>query len=88
MLAPGAHTFLRSGSPVIGALFVAQERVFELHHARVGKQERGVVGGHEGRRGHDGMPVLGEELQEPRAYLTTGHVLHIEPPERIKSANR
>ena len=43
MFAPGAHATLRGNRPDIAALFNTQETVFELVHAGVGKQQRGIV---------------------------------------------
>jgi hypothetical protein len=47
MLAPGAHTLLAGGGASVIPLFLSQEDAFELHHAGVGEQQRGVVGGHQ-----------------------------------------
>jgi hypothetical protein len=45
VLAAGADAFLRRGGAGVVALLLAKEDVLELVHARVGKQQRGVVGG-------------------------------------------
>ena len=43
VLAAGAHALLRSGRALVVAPLRAQKEVFELVHARVGEQQRGVV---------------------------------------------
>ena len=48
VLAAGAHAALGRGGAPVGALLAAQEHVLELHHAGVGEQQGGVVGGTSG----------------------------------------
>ena len=45
VLAAGADAFLRSGGAGVVALLGAKKEILELVHARVGKQQRGIVGG-------------------------------------------
>ncbi len=45
VLSPGPNTLLTGSGPEVVTLFLAQEDALELDHARVGKQQRGVVGG-------------------------------------------
>jgi hypothetical protein len=47
VLAPRADGLLRRGSPRIGPLLDAREDVLELHHARIGEHQRGVVARHQ-----------------------------------------
>src|SRR5271163_3035549 len=47
VLAAGADAFLGSGGFVVVAFFEAEEDVFELVHASVGKEEGGVAVGYE-----------------------------------------
>ena len=47
MLAAGAHAALRRGGPLVGSRFFAGEYIFELHHARIGEEQCGVVARHQ-----------------------------------------
>ena len=47
MLAAGTHAFLRAGGAGIGALFSTGEHILELHHARIGKHQGGVIARHQ-----------------------------------------
>src|SRR3546814_10324600 len=60
VLATRAHAFLRGGGTAVGALLVAGEDVLELHHARVGEQQRRIVARHQ-RRGRHGLVARSEE---------------------------
>ena len=64
VLAAGAHALLRGGGAAVGPLFHAGEDVLELHHAGIGEHQGRVVARHQGRRRHNGVAVLGEELEE------------------------
>ena len=64
VLAACAHAALRGGGALVGARFLAEEDVLELHHARIGKQQGGVVARHQRARGHHGVAALGEKFQE------------------------
>ncbi len=64
MLAAGAHAFLRSGRLVVVALFEAEEDVLELVHARIGEQQRGIVGRNERRRMHLAVSLLDKKVQK------------------------
>ena len=72
MLAAGAHAFLHRGGAAIGPLFRAREQVLELHHARIGEQQGGVVARHQRRGRHHGVAALGEEIQESGCGRRTG----------------
>ncbi len=50
VLAAGADAFLRRWSRAVGALFRAGEDVLELHHARIGEQQRRIVARHKRAR--------------------------------------
>ena len=52
VLAPCSDAFLRRGGARVIALLHAQENILELIHPRIGKQQRRVVGGNQGRRSH------------------------------------
>ncbi len=72
VLARHAHTLLRVHGAGVGTLVRAEEDVLELHHARVGEQQGGVPAGDKGHRGHDGMSVPDEEVNEGLADLVAG----------------
>ena len=59
------------GARVRAGLGAGQD-VLELDHARVREQERRVAGRDEARAGHDGVPALGEEVDEPATDLGGG----------------
>ena len=48
MLAPRAHTALTASRADIGARFCAEERVLELIHTGIGKQQGRIVGRNQG----------------------------------------
>ncbi len=76
VLAAGADAFLRSGGALVVALLDAEEDVFELVHACVGEEQRGVVGGDE-RGGVDAAVALGlKEAQKSFADVVAGAGLH------------
>ena len=74
VLAAGADALLRSGGARVIALFEAGEDVLELVHARVGEEQRGVVGRHQRRAANDAMAVGREEVEERLADLIPCHV--------------
>ena len=47
VLAARAHAALRGGGALVGARVTPEEHVLELHHSRIGEQERRVVARHE-----------------------------------------
>src|SRR5438270_12276160 len=74
VLAAGAHAFLGGGGATVGPLLGTGEHVLELYHARIGEHERRIIARHQGRRGHDLMPLLLEEVEESGADLRkAGH---------------
>ena len=72
VLARDAHALLRGGRGLVVAHLLAQERALELHHARVGEQQRRVAL-RDQRRARD-APVSAalEEAQEALADLARG----------------
>ena len=64
VLASGAHAFLRGGGAGVVAVLEAEEDVFELVHAGVGEEQRGVVGRDERRGVDDLVSLLLEEAQK------------------------
>jgi len=67
VLAAGAQAALHISGARVAGLLAAEEHVLELHHARVGEQQRRVVGRHQRGRGHDAVPALTEEFEEAAA---------------------
>ena len=65
VLAAHAQTLLGSRRTPVGADLLSQKTLLELHHARIGEQQRRIVARHKGRRGHHGMPLSLEEVQIP-----------------------
>ena len=74
VLAAGAHAALAAGRAHIGPRISAEEGVLELVHARVGEQQRRVVGGHQRATRHAGVPLLLEIGQKGLANLTRSHM--------------
>ena len=72
VLAAGAQAGLYRGRAHVGALVGAEEHVLELHHARVGEHERGVVARHQRAGRHHGVALGGEEVQEGLADVGNG----------------
>jgi hypothetical protein len=70
VLAACAHRALRSRRAHIRPLFLSQEHVLELHHARVDEQQRRVARRHERTRRHHGMALGAEVLEKAGANLT------------------
>jgi hypothetical protein len=76
MLAADAHTLLRGGGAVVGALLHAQEGILELIHAGVGQEQRRVILRHQAAAGDDLMTVLVKEIQKKLADLAGRQVFH------------
>ena len=72
VLACHAHTLLRVDGAGVGFLVGADEHILELHHARVGEQQRGVPAWDKRHRRDGGMSVLDEEVYEILADLVAG----------------
>ena len=73
VLAAGAHAALRTRRARVAAALLAEEYVLELHHAGVGEQQRRIVARHQRARGHDGVAMALEELQERSPQLGAAH---------------
>ena len=73
MFAARAHAFLRSGGTRIVALFHAGKGVFELVHARVGKQQRGIVRRDQRRAAQHAVAAGGKEVEEKLSDFVTCH---------------
>ena len=75
VLATRAHAFLGARGAGIGALFDAGEDILELHHARIGEHQCGIVAGHEGRGLDHGVPRVREILKKCRPdFVDAAHV--------------
>ena len=73
VLAAGADAFLGGGGARVVAFLLAQEDVLELIHARVGKQQRGVVVRHERGGAHRTMSAGGKKVKKGLADFVAGH---------------
>ena len=69
VLAARPQTGLHRGRAHIRTLVLAQKHVLELHHARVGEHERGVVAGNEGTGGHHGVGAGCVKVQKALPYV-------------------
>ena len=77
VLAAGAHAFLRSGGAGVVALLQSQKNVFELIHACVREQQRGIIRWHQRRGMHLLVPFLHKEVEELAAdFRPSQHVSH------------
>ena len=100
MLAAGAHAFLAGGRPTYSALLRAEEEIFELVYARVGEQQRRVIGRHQRRGVHPAVPLRLKKAQKQLAYLVPCAKFHgffsvialgpraSAPPRRVSASNR
>ena len=74
VFATDTQALLRSHHARRGCLPIAEEDVFELHHPRVGEQQRGVLLRHERTTRHVQVVPPFEELDEPRSNLAGFHI--------------
>jgi len=74
MLTTGAHAALRGGRARIISPVLAKKDVLELHHARVGEEQRRVVTRHERTRGDDSVATALKEIEEGAAHIGGAHV--------------
>ena len=74
MLAPRPDALLRVGGArrIVRGCFRAEEIGHELVHPRISKEKAGRLR-KEGRRGHDAVLLLLEEVQEALANFRGGH---------------
>ena len=73
MFAARSHAALRRSRAVIGALVLAEKYVFELHHARVGEEQGGVVTGHQRAGGDNLVAVTSKIIEKALADFGAGH---------------
>ncbi len=69
VLATRTHAALAARRTHVAAFLLAQEHVLELHHARIGEEQRRIVARHERARGHDRVGLLAEVLQEQASQV-------------------
>ena len=81
MLAARPHALLRRRRARVVALLAPEEEVLELVHARVGEEQRRIVGGHERGGRHARVALFLEERQERLADLPGGPVGSLHGPE-------
>ena len=73
VLARDPHALLRINRAGVGPAAQAQENVFELVHAGVGEQQRGVVVRHQRGAGHNSVSLADKEIKELLANRGAGH---------------
>ena len=71
VLSAGAHAFLHGNRALVIALLESKEHVFELVHARIGKEQSRVANGHKRRAAHNAMSVLREVIQKCTANFVS-----------------
>ncbi|MPM72281.1 hypothetical protein SDC9_119254 [bioreactor metagenome] len=69
VLAARAQAGLHRCGAVVRALVFPEEHVLELHHARVGEHQRGVVARHQRAGRHHGVPLGSKKVQERLANI-------------------
>jgi len=57
-------------------LSVPRNNILELHHARIGEEQRGIPARHKRRRWHSRVSMLDEEVNEGLADFRTGQFFH------------
>ena len=77
VLAAGANAFLRRGGARVVALLGPEENVLELVHARVGEEQRRIVGRHQRRRVHAAVALGLKEAQKQLANFVSRTELHV-----------
>src|SRR5262249_48665188 len=87
VLASRPHALLRGGRAHVVARLLAEEHAFELDHARVGEEQRRVLGGHEGRRAHHGVAVTREVIEKLLAELWAVQGHHYPGGRRVRSGS-
>jgi hypothetical protein len=71
LFATRPDAFLRSGGAQIFAFLQSQKRVFELIHPRIGKKQRRIVGGDQGRTLDHPVSVIFKIFQEVLSQLVS-----------------
>jgi hypothetical protein len=74
VFAARANALLGGRGARVIALFAAQEYVFELVHARVREEQRGVMGRDKRRRGQHAVGAGGKELQKSGSDFAGFHI--------------
>jgi len=69
VLAAGPYAALRGSRPGIGTPLQVQEDILELHHARVGEQQRGIAGRHQAAAGYYLMILGGKKIEKGLANV-------------------
>jgi len=67
VLSSHTHTLLRVNGAGVGFLVGADEDILELHHARVGEEQRAIPARDKRHRRHGGMSMFDEEVYESLA---------------------
>ena len=73
MLAAGSQTFLRRAGAHVIAFLESKKDIFELVHAGVGEEQRGIICRQKRAGAHTRMAVPLEVLKKFFANLVTGH---------------
>jgi hypothetical protein len=71
VLAAGADALLGGGGAHVLPALLPEEHRLELHHARIGEEQGGVLGGHKRGRSDHSVAVAPEVLEEALAKLVT-----------------
>src|SRR6185503_18094437 len=75
VLAAGPHAFLRRRGPAVGAALCASKHILELHHARIGEHQGGIIARHKRGRRNNLVSLRLEKIKKSRAYLgKAGHL--------------
>ncbi len=74
VLAAGAYAALRGGRPPVRPRLQTEEDILELHHAGIGKEQRGVIARDEVAGGDYAMPIFGKVIEKG---LTNQFRLHV-----------
>jgi hypothetical protein len=64
VLAACPDTPLRRDGPDVRTLLATQKGILELHHARIGEEERGIIGRNQGTRSNALVSALFKKTQE------------------------
>ena len=64
VLAARTHAPLGGDRPVVGSFLLPKKHILELHHPRIGKQQRGIVMGYQRAAWHDFVPLCSEIIQK------------------------
>ena len=73
VLAAYPHAFLAGGRSFVGTVFVSEKDILELVHPRVGKKQRRIVEGNQGRTGDDFVISLLEIFKKCFADLVAAN---------------